>query len=172
MGLGMFGAIMFLPLFMQGVIGISATRSGNTMIPMMLAMMVTSIIGGRLVMKIGFRTQLAAGMGIMTIGFYLLSTMTAQATQFLASSYIVVLGLGMGLVMPTLTIAVQVAFPPEERGVATSSTQFFRSIGGTLGVTLLGVVMNQRSVQILEQDFFPSPEEYSRHAIRTAYGHV
>jgi len=155
MGLGMFGAIMFLPLFMQGVIGISATKSGNTMIPMMFAMMLTSMLGGQLVTRIGFRTQCAAGMGIMAIGFYLLSMMTVNTTQTGVISSIVVLGLGMGLVMPTLTIAVQSVFPPELRGVVTSSSQFFRSIGGTLGVTLLGVVLNHRSVDLLQQKFFP-----------------
>lgn len=155
MGLGMFGAIMFLPLFMQGVVGVSATASGNTMIPMMFAMMLTSIIGGRLATKIGLRTQLASGMSIMAVGFYLLSTMSLNTTQLVASAYIVVLGLGMGLIMPTLTIAVQNAFPPEQRGVATSSTQFFRSIGGALGVSILGAVMNYRSIGLLQKDFLP-----------------
>lgn len=159
MGLGMFGAIMFLPLFLQGVVGISATKSGNTMIPMMFAMMLTSILGGQLVTKVGFRTQLAAGMGAMAAGFYLLSTMTVYTTQLGAISHIVVLGFGMGLVMPTLTIALQNAFPPEQRGVVTSSSQFFRSIGGTLGVTLLGVVMNHRSIDLLQKDFFPAVQD-------------
>lgn len=158
MGLGMFGAIMFLPLFLQGVIGVSATRSGNTMIPMMFAMMVTSILGGQLITKVSFRTMFVAGMAIMTAGFYLLSGMTVHTTQLGAIANIVILGIGMGLVMPTLTIAVQQAFPPEQRGVATSATQFFRSIGGTLGMTVLGVVMNHRSVKLLEQDFFPAVE--------------
>lgn len=155
MGLGMFGAIMFLPLYFQGVIGVSATRSGNTMIPMMFAMILTSIVGGQLVNKIGFRKQLTAGMAFMALGFYLLSTMTVNTTQFTAVIFIIVLGLGMGLVMPTLTIAVQGAFPAEQRGVVTSSSQFFRSIGGTLGVTVLGAVMNSRSIDLLEKGLFP-----------------
>ena len=159
MGLGMFGAIVFLPLFMQGVLGVSATQSGNTMIPMMVAMMVTSIFGGRLLARIRFRTQLAMGMMAMTIGFYLLSTMTVDTTKTMATLFIVVLGLGMGLVMPTITIAVQSAFPPEQRGVATSATQFFRSIGSTLGVTILGVVMNNRSIDLLQKNFFPVVEK-------------
>ncbi len=85
----------------------------------------------------------------------MLSTMTVNTTQLVASSYIVVLGLGMGLVMPTLTIALQNEFPPEQRGVVTSSSQFFRSIGGTLGVTILGVVMNHRSIDLLQKKYFP-----------------
>ncbi|WP_073239315.1 MDR family MFS transporter [Desulforamulus putei] len=155
LGLGMFGAIMFLPLFLQGVVGVSATQSGNTMIPMMFAMMITSMLGGQLISKAGFRTLFVAGTGIMTVGFYRLSAMTVHTTQLGAIANIVVLGIGMGFVMPTLTIAVQQAFPPEQRGVATSATQFFRSIGGTLGMTVLGVVMNHQSVKILERDFFP-----------------
>ncbi|MHB9094973.1 MAG: MDR family MFS transporter [Eubacteriales bacterium] len=155
MGLGMFGSIMFLPFFLQGVVGISATRSGNTMIPMMMAMMLTSIIGGQLITKVSFRAMFMAGMSFMAVGFYLLSTMTVNTIQLMAISYIVALGFGMGLIMPTVTIAVQNAFPPELRGVATSSTQFFRSIGGTLGMTVLGVVMNHQSSGLLEKNFFP-----------------
>lgn len=155
MGLGMFGAMMFLPLFLQGVIGISATSSGNTMLPMMFAMVLTSIFAGRIVTKVSFRTMFAAGMGIMVLGFYLMSTMNAATTQAVAIVYIVVLGLGMGIIMPTVTIAVQSAFPPEQRGVATSATQFFRSIGGSLGMTVLGVVFNNHSRVIMEKEFFP-----------------
>ncbi|GAV22731.1 MDR family MFS transporter [Carboxydothermus pertinax] len=159
MGFGMFGAIMFLPLFMQGVLGISATNSGNTMIPMMFAMVFTSILGGQLVAKVGFRNLLTAGMALMTLGFYLLSTMTVDTTRLMVTLYIIVLGLGLGLVMPTLTIAVQYAFPPEQRGVATSATQFFRSIGGTFGVTIFGVVLNHRSIELLKKDFLPVVEK-------------
>lgn len=155
MGLGMFGAIMFLPLFLQGVVGVSATVSGDTMIPMMFAMMITSMVGGQLITRVNFRTLFVAGTGIMTAGFYLLSAMTVNTTQLQAIANIVILGIGMGLVMPTLTVAVQQAFPPEQRGVATSATAFFRSIGGTLGMTVLGVVMNHQSVKLLQNDFFP-----------------
>ena len=155
MGLGMFGAIMFLPLYMQGVIGVNATTSGNTMIPMMFAMVITSIIGGQIINKVRFRTMLTTGMGAMAVTFYLLSTMSVNTTALVASSYIVVMGLGMGLVMPTLTIALQNAFPPEQRGVVTSSSQFFRSIGGTLGMALFGIVMNNRSITLLHERFLP-----------------
>ncbi|TGE34382.1 MDR family MFS transporter [Desulfosporosinus sp. Sb-LF] len=156
MGFGMFGAIMFLPLYLQGVLGVSATSSGNTMIPMMAAMMITSILGGKLVTRIQFRVQLALGMAIMAIGFYLMSTMNVSTSQLTAIVNIIVLGLGMGLVMPTLTIAVQSVFPPSERGVVTAATQFFRSIGSTLGMTILGVVMNQYSASSLRGNFLPT----------------
>jgi EmrB/QacA subfamily drug resistance transporter len=155
MGMGMFGAMMFLPLFLQGVIGISATRSGNSLIPMMLGMMVTSVLGGQLITKFKFRTMFISGSALMTLSLYLLSTMNVQATSTEVSLYIIILGLGMGLIMPTITIAVQTAFSIEQRAVVTSSTQFFRSIGSTLGVTILGVVLNNRSTDLLDKNFFP-----------------
>lgn len=155
MGLGMFGSIMFLPLFWQGVQGLSATASGNSMLPMMFAMMLTSIVGGRMAVKLSFRTIFIFGMAFMAFGFYLLSTLTVHTNSWLSIGYITVLGIGMGLIMPTLTIAVQQAFPAQERGTATAATQFFRSIGGTFGMTILGVLFNQYSSRVLEQQFFP-----------------
>lgn len=155
MGLGMFGSIMFLPLFLQGVVGVSATESGNTMIPMMVSLMLTSIVGGRIATRVSFRTMFTAGMLFMAGGFYLLSTMTVDTTRLTAIGNIVVLGIGMGLVLPTVTLAVQNAFSFAQRGVATSAAQFFRSIGGTLGMSLLGVVFNLYSARKLETEFFP-----------------
>lgn len=91
----------------------------------------------------------------MSIGFYMMSTMNVNTTQLAAITNIIILGLGMGLVMPTLTIAVQSVFPPSERGVVTAATQFFRSIGSTLGMTILGVVMNHYSAGDLKSNFVP-----------------
>ncbi|WP_066244974.1 MDR family MFS transporter [Anaerosporomusa subterranea] len=155
MGLGMFGSTMFLPLFFQGVLGISATSSGNTMLPMMISMMLTSVIVGRFATKIAFRSMYIAGMTLMSFAFFLLSTMTVNTTQFTAMLFIVILGAGIGIVTPILTLAVQSAFGPEQRGVATSATQFFRSIGGTIGITVLGAIFNRYSVNVMQQEFFP-----------------
>ncbi|GMB00355.1 MDR family MFS transporter [Pelosinus sp. IPA-1] len=156
MGLGMFGSLMFLPLFLQGVLGISATGSGNTMLPMMISLMLTSIVAGRFATKVSFRSFYILGMALMALGFYLLSTMNVFTTQRTAIYYIVILGVGMGTIMPIVTIAVQSAFGAEQRGVATSATQFFRSIGGTLGMTILGSIFNGYSKNIMEKEFFPS----------------
>lgn len=145
MGLGMFGALLFIPLFMQGVVGVSASAAGSVMTPMMLGMITASVVGGRLLLRISYRTQLTTGMSLMAVGFYLMSTMGLGTTQGTATAFMVVTGLGLGLVMPTVTIAVQSAFPAAQRGVVTSATAFFRSIGGTLGVTILGAVMNNRA---------------------------
>jgi len=156
LGLGMFGSIMFLPLFFQGVLGVSATTSGNTMLPMMLAMMLASVIAGRLAIKFTFRTMYIAGIVLMTLAFYLLSTMNVYTSQVTAGLFITLLGAGIGIVMPVITLAVQSAFGAEQRGVATSATQFFRSIGGTIGMAVLGVIFNGYAARVLRQDFFPA----------------
>lgn len=159
MSIGMFGAIMFVPLYMQGILGVSAADSGTAMFPMMLAMIFTSIIGGRMVYKVGFRPQMIVGMATMAIGFWLLSTMQIDTSEYSAMSYMVVLGLGIGLVMPLLTLALQESFPKSELGVVTSSSQFFRQIGGTFGMTILGAVMNHHSTTLLSNQLVPLLEE-------------
>ncbi|HWI53260.1 MAG TPA: MDR family MFS transporter, partial [Symbiobacteriaceae bacterium] len=155
MGLGMFGALVFIPMFMQGVVGVSASKAGSVMTPMMLSVITASILGGRLLLRIGYRTQLATGMVIMAVGFYFMSTMGVGTTQMTATIYMIAVGFGLGLVMPTITIAVQNAFPASRRGVVTSATTFFRSIGGTLGVATLGVVMNNRAADLITSKMAP-----------------
>ncbi|MFY4777109.1 MDR family MFS transporter [Metabacillus sp. RGM 3146] len=155
MAIGMFGAITFVPFFMQGIVGVSATESGTIMTPMMIAMIVASILGGQLVYKIGMKTQIIAGMLVMAGGFGLLTTLSMDTSGFIATSYMAVIGIGMGLVMPILTLALQESFPKEELGVVTSSSQFFRSIGGTFGITILGAVMNSRAGSLLNEKFVP-----------------
>ncbi|WP_426455152.1 MFS transporter [Paenibacillus sp. S-38] len=155
MSIGMFGAIMFVPLFMQGIVGISASASGTVMTPMMLSMILASIAGGQLVLKVGVRPQMTAGMIIMAGGFLLLTTLGVNTTKLYASGIMLVIGLGMGLVMPLLTLTLQEHFPKSELGVVTSSSTFFRQIGGTFGMTLLGVVMNSRSDTLLSANLLP-----------------
>ncbi|MFS1511649.1 MDR family MFS transporter [Chengkuizengella sp. SCS-71B] len=142
LGLGMFGAIMFVPMFMQAILGVSPTEAGSTMTPMMISLIVASVIGGRLLLRIKYRTNLTVGMIITSIGFFLMSTMGLNSTIWTAYGFMIVMGFGMGLVMPTLMIAVQNAFPKEKLGSVTSASTFFRSIGGTIGVTIFNVVMN------------------------------
>ncbi|MCG7408568.1 MFS transporter [Paenibacillus sp. ACRRX] len=142
-GLGMFGAIMFVPMFMQGILGVSSTQAGSTMTPMMISLIAASILGGRMLLKVPYRSVLAAGMAIAGIGFYLMSTMGVGTSQFTAYMFMIVLGFGIGLVMPTITIVVQNEFPREQLGTVTSSTTFFRSIGGTIGATVFNVIMNE-----------------------------
>lgn len=155
MGLGMFGALIFTPLFWQGVIGASATQSGNMTLPMMLANILASVLGGRLLQRVSLRLMFSSGMAFMAAGFYFLSTMAYGTHLRDAIVYVIILGFGMGLIMPTVTLAVQNVFPREQRGVATSATQFSRSIGSTLGMTVLGVVFNTYSIKFMNRDFFP-----------------
>ncbi|MBY8911322.1 MFS transporter [Bacillus sp. YC2] len=155
MSIGMFGAVTFVPFFMQGIIGVSATASGTIMTPMMVSMIITSIIGGQLVYKIGIKPQIMIGMLIMAVGFFLLTTLQLDTSKLAATCYMAVIGLGMGLVMPLLTLALQETFSKEELGVVTSSSQFFRMIGGTFGITVLGAVMNARSGTLLTDRLVP-----------------
>ncbi|MGB8953776.1 MAG: MFS transporter, partial [Tumebacillaceae bacterium] len=149
MSLGMFGAIMFIPLFMQGVVGMSATQAAYVMTPMMLGSMVASILGSKLLFKIGLRWTLIGGMAVMVYGFIRFLNLGLDTTQMQASIDMVVMGIGMGLIMPSLSIAVQEAFPAEIRGTVTSATTFFRSIGGTVGIALLGAVFNNKSIDLI-----------------------
>jgi EmrB/QacA subfamily drug resistance transporter len=155
MAIGMFGAITFIPFFMQGVIGVSASASGTIMTPMMIAMIVTSIIGGRLVWKIGVKIQLLLGMVIMAAGFVMMTQFALDTSKMYVTVVMIVTGLGMGLVMPTLTLALQEIFSRSEIGVVTSSSQFFRQIGGTIGITVLNAVMNSRGGDLLNQNLLP-----------------
>ncbi|MGC4376764.1 MDR family MFS transporter [Fictibacillus sp. Mic-4] len=143
LGLGMFGAISFVPMFMQGILGVSPTQAGSTMTPMMISMIFASIIGGRILLKLRYRTVLTVGMLITAFGFYLMSTMGLDSSKLTAYIYMIIMGFGMGLVMPTLMIAVQNAFPKHQLGAVTSASTFFRSIGGTIGITVLNTVMNE-----------------------------
>ncbi|MFB9761972.1 MDR family MFS transporter [Ectobacillus funiculus] len=155
MSIGMFGAITFVPFFMQGIVGVSATESGMIMTPMMVSMIITSIIGGQLVYKIGIKIQIIIGMLVMAGGFGLLTTLDMNTAKLVATSYMAVIGFGMGLVMPLLTLALQESFSREELGVVTSSSQFFRSIGGTFGITILGAVMNKQAGTALNDKLVP-----------------
>jgi len=164
MSIGMFGAIMFVPFFMQGIVGVSAAESGTIMTPMMITMIVMSIIGGQLVLKIGVKPQIITGMLIMASGFWLLTTMDMHTTKLTATSYMMVIGLGMGLVMPILTLALQESFPKKDLGVVTSSSQFFRQIGGTFGITILGSIMNNTSGTTLTNKLVPVLDTFPKEA--------
>jgi EmrB/QacA subfamily drug resistance transporter len=141
LGAAMFGAIVFLPLFLQVATGASATNSGLLLLPLMAGIMFTSILSGRVIAKTGhYRKWPIAGMGIAGIGMYLLSTMDPQTGRGLSSLYMVVLGVGMGMVMQVLVLAVQNGATFEDLGVVTSSVNFFRSLGGSFGVSIFGVL--------------------------------
>jgi EmrB/QacA subfamily drug resistance transporter len=143
---GMFGAITFIPLFFQGVLGVSATSSGNFVTPMMLGVVSGSFISGQLLSRAGgrYRIQGAAGILIMGVGMWLLSRMNVATTSGTAIRNMVIAGFGLGITMPLYTIAVQNAVPYQILGVATSTATFFRSIGGSVGLAIFGSVLNNR----------------------------
>ncbi|HYH11704.1 MAG TPA: MFS transporter, partial [Thermomicrobiales bacterium] len=145
MGVAMFGTILYVPLYMQGVLGASATTSGVVLTPMMLSMVVASIIGGQLISRTGrYKWAVISGLLSMQIGMLLLSRMGVNTTDGEVVRNMIVTGVGLGLVMPTITLAVQNAFPARQLGVTTSSLQFFRQIGGTIGIALMGTFLTSR----------------------------
>ncbi|WP_159883516.1 MDR family MFS transporter [Paenibacillus puerhi] len=144
MSAGMFGAIAFIPLFAQDVMGVSPTYAGYILIPLMLSVVVTTTIGGRLMSKVSYRAILVPSMALMAIGLGLLGGMTVDTTALQLVLYMIITGLGMGALYPVVGTAAQSAVGPGIRGVATSSSQFFRSIGGTIGVSVLGSLLTQR----------------------------
>jgi EmrB/QacA subfamily drug resistance transporter len=145
-GFGMFGGIVFVPLFFQGVLGLSATKAGSFLTPMMLGMVAGGFLSGQVLSRAGghYRLQGAVGLAIMALGLGLLSRMNADSSYTRAVAYVVVTGFGLGVTMPLYIIAIQNAVPYSILGAATSSSAFFRSIGGVFGLAVLGSVMNNR----------------------------
>ncbi len=151
-GFGMFGAIIFVPLFFQGVLGASATSSGSFLTPMMLGIVFGATMSGQLLSRTGghYRIQAIIGTGVMVAGTFLISTMDVNTSFARAVGYIVILGLGLGATFPTFTLAVQNSVPFRLMGISTSALQFYRSIGGMLGLAVLGAVMANRFASKLE----------------------
>lgn len=140
-GLAMFGSTAFIPLFMQGVIGTSATQAGAALTPMIISWTVASTIGSRLLLRLGLRLVVTTGSLLVFGGAWLLAALgphSGVVHPFLAMT---LMGLGMGATIPGFLIAVQSVVAREELGIATSALQFSRMIGGTLGVALMGGVM-------------------------------
>jgi EmrB/QacA subfamily drug resistance transporter len=154
---GMFGAIMYLPLFVQGVQGNSATSSGMVLTPMMLGFIVSSIVGGQLLSRWGrYKILLIMGFVVTIVGLWLLSRMGTETTNTAVVINMVITGLGMGMPMAIFTIVVQNAFPLSRVGEVTAGLQFFRSIGGTIGLAIFGTLLNnQFRSSFLEQ--LPAP---------------
>lgn len=150
-GVGMFGSVMFLPLFMQVVQGASASSSGSLLIPMMVAMVSGSIACGQVIARTGRYKRLGAGgLLVATVGMALLSRIDASTTRPMIVGAMVLVGGGMGVTMPLFAIALQAQFQTRI-GEVTAAVQFFRSIGGTVGVALLGGVMNAAFARNLER---------------------
>jgi EmrB/QacA subfamily drug resistance transporter len=142
---GMFGAIVFIPLLYQGVLGVSATNSGNLLIPMLGGLVVFSTLSGQLLPRIRrYRFIGTLGIGGMIVGLWLLSRVTTGTSQWTVAEDSVILGGGLGLTFPLTLSVVQVALPQRVVGVATSQIQFWRNLGGSVGTAVLGSILAQR----------------------------
>lgn len=143
--MGMFGAIFYIPVYAQGVLGVNATTSGAIMIPMSVAMIVVGIAVGLLITKTGkYKIFVVSGTVIMLVGFWLLTRMTYESSESQLIMAMIVVGVGLGGAMQTFTLIVQNAVDRADLGVATAATQFFRSAGGTVGIAVLGTIMASR----------------------------
>jgi MFS family permease len=143
-GMAMFGAISFVPLFMQAVGGTSAMVAGFVLTPFVLGWVAMSVTSARLVLRTGYRVLVVGGMMCLMVAFVFFTTWGEDLTSGQAMLHVLLAGIGMGLVFVPMLIAVQAAVPRGELGVATSVTQFFRAIGGAVGLSVMGAVMAQR----------------------------
>lgn len=141
-GIAMFGAISFIPLYAQGTRGLSATQAGSLLTPLMLSWVILSVVGGRLLLKIGYRPTVIAGCILLIASFAWLSTLDTESPMWWLYADLVLIGAGLGLTMLTLLIAVQQSVPRQILGTATSLNLFSRSIGGAIGVAIMGAFLS------------------------------
>jgi len=141
-GVAFFGAILFLPIYMVLVVGVSASAAGLTVMPLTLGLVVSSFISGQLVSRLGrYKMLLLIGTAIVFVGYWLMLGLTVDTTRAQVSWRMIILGVGIGPALPIYTLAVQNAVNPHEIGAATSSSQFFRQIGSTVGVAVFGTIL-------------------------------
>jgi EmrB/QacA subfamily drug resistance transporter len=141
-GWAVFGSLNYVPLFVQSVLGTSATQAGITMTPMSLSWTLVSIIGGWLLLKTSYRSLALGGMAVLAVGAFFMSRIGIHSNQIWMMVYLAMMGFGMGLSIPAFLIAVQSTARREDLGVATSTLLFTRNIGATLGVSMLGAILS------------------------------
>ncbi|THV30725.1 MDR family MFS transporter [Glycomyces paridis] len=144
-GVGMFSGIVYIPLFFQMVRGYSPTESGLLMLPMMCGMVLTSVSSGFVISRLGrYKWFLVAGSIVITSGLWLFTNLHVETPLWLSSAYLLVLGIGMGMFMQPLVLAMQNIVKLEDLGAGTSTNNFARSLGGAVGTAVLGAVMTAR----------------------------
>ncbi|HEU4744364.1 MAG TPA: MDR family MFS transporter [Anaerolineales bacterium] len=143
-GWALFGSVSFIPLFVQSVMGTTATQAGITLTPLLLGWVTASIIGTRLMLTIGYRRLGLIGTAAFTIGAFLMSQAGMNTSQASMMAFVTLMGIGMGLSIPSYLIAVQTSVSRRQLGTATSTLQFSRSMGGTLGVSVMGAALSAR----------------------------
>jgi len=150
LGLALFGAITFLPLYQQTVQHLSATESGLMLIPLLIGSTVTALIAGRITTRTGrYKALPIIGGGVMTVGMYLLTRLGLHTSLVIAGLYFAVLGLGMGFLMQITTLVAQNSVAPRDIGVASSSRTFFQQIGGSIGVAGFGAIFAHRLTAVM-----------------------
>ncbi|MCW2927127.1 MAG: oxidoreductase [Thermoleophilia bacterium] len=144
-GAGMFAAIFYVPLFMQAVVGVSSADSGLALVPLMFGLILTSTASGILIGKLGsYKAIIVAGPIVAGLGLYLMSGMTAEASIFDAAWRMAIVGAGIGLVMQNIMLVAQNSVDLRDMGVITSLATLMRSVGGTLGIAILGTLFASR----------------------------
>ncbi|HEY0700289.1 MAG TPA: MDR family MFS transporter [Micromonospora sp.] len=152
LGLVMFGSIIFIPLYLQIVKGASPTRSGLLMLPMMAGIIVTSVLSGRAMSRTGrYKWFPVAGSVVLVGGMLLFTRLRVDTSLWVAFGFMVVIGIGLGLCMQSLILAAQNAVDRRDLGAGTSTATFFRSLGGSFGVAILGAVLSSRLAQGLSE---------------------
>ncbi|MGZ0211412.1 MAG: MDR family MFS transporter [Actinomycetales bacterium] len=149
-GIAMFGALAYMPTYLQMVTGVNATQAGLLMIPMMGALLLSSVTAGQLVSRTGrYKWLPLTGSIIVAIGLGLLSTMTPELPIWILCSYLAVMGLGLGMSMQILVLIVQNTFPNSQVGTATASNNYFRQIGASIGTAVVGSLFVARLTELL-----------------------
>ncbi|HSK89441.1 MAG TPA: MDR family MFS transporter [Anaerolineales bacterium] len=143
-GWAVFGSVSFIPLFVQAVLGSTATEAGITLTPMLLGWVAASIIGTRLLLVVGYRKLAVIGTATLALGAFLMSQAGMSTSRVSLMAFIALMGIGMGLSIPGFLIAVQTSVKRRQLGTATSTLQFSRSMGGTLGVSVMGAALSAR----------------------------
>ena len=179
-GLSLFGAVTYLPLYLQNVKGHSPTTSGLLITPLMAGVLFTSILSGQLISRFGrYRPFPIVGTALMTVGLLLLAQLEVGTSTLTASLYMVVLGLGLGSVLQVLVLAAQNAVPYEYLGVTSSASTLFRQIGGSIGVSIFGAIFaNQLATHLVNRlppgavvpkEISPAVVAHLPEALRQAY---
>ncbi|MGW2716423.1 MDR family MFS transporter [Streptomyces sp. NPDC001492] len=151
-GFVMFGATLYLPLYQQSVQGASATNSGLLLLPMLGAMLVTSMVAGRVTTNTGrYKVFPVVGTVLMGVGLYLLSTMDTGTSRFTSGVFMAVVGLGMGCLMQVTMLVAQNSVEMKDMGVASSSTTLFRTLGSSFGVAIMGALFNNRVQHVMAE---------------------
>lgn len=142
LGAAFLSTLIFLPLFMVNVLGVSATRAGVSLIPLSIGTVLGSIFGGQVASRLGrYKGLMVFGGSVLLVAMFLLSTMPVDVPYWLVTVYMVIAGLGVGPGLPLYTLAIQNAIDPRKVGQATSAAQFFRQIGGAVGAAVMGTIL-------------------------------